>query len=270
MTIALVLMIFGTLVKDAIPVLRTVKLGHLLFGMNWYPVSEPAEFGMLPMLYGSAVITLTATIIAVPLGLATAIYIGEIAPPRIKNILKTLIEGLSAIPSVVLGFIGAIIVAPAIKSFLGLPTGLTAFTGGIILAFMAIPTIVSISEDALSTVPRQYKEASLALGATHWQTIVRVIVPAARSGVVASVMLGIGRAIGETMAVLMVTGNANFIGKSIFVPARAMTATIAAEMGEAVQQSEHYYALFFVGLCLFAITFVINLVADVALGRNRR
>lgn len=270
LTILFVIGIFAILVRDAYPILKSVAVGDLLLGQYWYPISEPAEYGMLPIVYGSIVVTAIAAVIAIPLGIATAVFIGEIAPAKVRDVLKSVIEGLSALPSVVLGFIGALMIAPLIKEAFNLPTGLTAFSGGLVLAFMSLPTIVSITEDALSTVPRQYKEASLALGATHWQTISRVLVPAARSGIVAAIMLGLGRAIGETMAVIMVTGNSASIAFNIFRPARTMTATIAQEMGECVQYSDHYFALFFVGLVLFAITFVINLIADMALRRNRR
>jgi phosphate transport system permease protein len=208
-------------------------------------------------------------VIAVPLGLITAIYLGEIAPPWQREVLKPLIEMLAGIPSIVLGFLGWVALAPIIQA-LGAPTGLTAFTGALILAYMALPTIISISEDALYAVPKDYRDGALAIGATQWQTIWRVVLPAARSGIVIAVMLGIGRAIGETMAVLMVTGNAANIpalGPGLFFqPVRTMTATIAAEMGEVAQGSLHYSMLFGIGILLFVITFIINLVTGRFIG----
>ena len=206
--------------------------------------------------------------IAVPLGLASAIYVAEVAPPKLRDILKSGIELLAAFPSIVLGFIGIVTLAPFLKSVFHLSSGLTALAGSIMLAFMAMPTIVSIIEDAIVSVPKNYREGSLALGATHWQTIYRVVLPAASSGILAAVMLGIGRVIGETMAVLMITGNAAVLPTSILQPVRTLTATIAAEMGEAVSGSEHYYALFAIGIVLFIISFVINLLADLFLHRK--
>ena len=209
-------------------------------------------------------VTLGATLIAVPIGIASAVYISEVASGKIKEILKSGIEILAAIPSVVMGFIGMMTLVPWVKSTFHIPTGLTAFSGAVMLAFMAMPTIVSIAEDALNAVPRRYKEAALALGSTRWQAIWRVVLPAASSGIVAAVMLGIGRVVGETMAVMMITGNAARIPDSIFQPVRTLTATIAAEMGETVRGSDHYFALFAIGIVLFIITFFINLIADLA------
>jgi phosphate transport system permease protein len=207
---------------------------------------------------------------AVPLGIAAAFYIAEVAPFRLRNILKSFVEILSAIPSVVLGFLGITILVPFLKRFLDLPTGLTAFAGSIMLAFMAMPTIISISEDAINAVPREYKEGAIALGATHWQTLHRVIIHGALPGIIAAAMLGIGRVFGETMAVMMVTGNAAVIPHSLFEPVRTLTATIAAEMGEAAKGSPHYYALFAIGIVLFVISFLINLTADLFLNRGRK
>jgi len=219
---------------------------------------------------GSVVVTVGAVAIALPLGLATAIYIGEIAPRWVREILKPLIEVLAGIPSVVLGFLGMVAVAPLVRRYLGMPTGLTAFTGSVMLAYMALPTIISVAEDAIDAVPRAYRDGAYALGATHWQTIWRVVLPAARSGIIIAVMLGIGRAIGETMAVMMVTGNAARMPVGLdafFKPVRTMTATIAAEMGEVAQGSTHYHVLFAVGLILFVITFIINAVASIVIIR---
>ena len=267
-TVAVVLLLFIFLLRDSLPTFRTAPLAELLFGRNWYPLS--GVFGMLPLILGSLLVTAGAVAIGVPIGVAAAVYIGEIAHPKIREVLKPAVETLAAIPSVVIGFLGLVLLAPWIKQIFNLPTGLTALAGSIMLAFMAMPTIISISEDALNAVPREYRAGSLALGATKWQTISRVVVPAAKSGIVAAVMLGIGRAIGETMAVLMVTGNAAVIPHTFLEPVRTMTATIAAEMGETVQYSAHYHALFAVGSVLFLITFAINLIADLALHRSGR
>ncbi len=268
--IVFVILIFAFLAKEGIALFKTYHPFDFLAGTRWYPISDPPRFGILPLLLGSIVMTLGATAISVPLGIACALFIGEIVPKSLREILKAGVELLAAIPSIVIGFIGMVTLAPFVKNLFHLPTGLTALSGSITLAFMAIPTIVSIMEDAITAVPRSYREGSLALGATHWQTIYRVVIPAASSGIVASVMLGIGRVIGETMAVMMITGNAAVIPKTILEPVRTMTATIAAEMGEAVQGSEHYFALFAIGLVLFVITFIINMTADIILHRKRK
>ena len=267
-SIIFVILIFIFLVKEGFSIFRTVKLTDFLCGEKWYPISDPARFGILPLILGSFFVTLGAAIISVPLGIASAVYIAEIASPKIREILKSGIEILAAIPSVVIGFIGMTTLVPFVKKSFALPTGLTAFTGAVTLAFMAMPTIVSVAEDAITAVPKKYKEAALALGATHWQAIWRVVLRAASSGIIAAVMLGIGRVIGETMAVMMVTGNAARIPTSIFQPVRTLTATIAAEMGETVQGSDHYFALFSIGIVLFVITFLINLAADLAVHRK--
>ncbi len=269
-SIFFVVLIFLFLLKEGLSVFQIVTPCDFLFGKSWYPISEPAQLGILPLMMGSLIITLGATIISVPIGVACAVYIAEVAPSRIKEILKAGIELLAAIPSVVLGFIGMMTLVPWIKNVFHLPTGLTALSGSVMLAFMAMPTIVSIAEDALYSVPKSYKEGALALGATHWQTIYRIIVPAASSGILAAVMLGIGRVIGETMAVMMITGNAAVIPTSILQPVRTLTATIAAEMGEAVVGSEHYFALFAIGIVLFIISFIINVTSDLFLHRERK
>lgn len=267
--IAIVVLIFIFLLKESIYFFLNNNLFGILLGMDWYPISEPPKFGFLPLILGSVLVTVGAIVIAVPVGLAAAIYISEVAPGWFKEILKTGIELLAAIPSIVLGFIGIVVLAPFIRNLFNLPSGLTALAGSIMLAFMAMPTIVSIIEDAINSVPKSYREGSLALGATHLQTIRRVILPAASSGILAAIMLGIGRVIGETMAVLMVTGNAAIMPTSILQPVRTLTATIAAEMGEVIQGSMHYYALFGIGFVLFVITFFINLAADMFLHRKK-
>lgn len=265
--IIIVVLIFLFLVREGYPTFTEISPGNLLSD-RWYPIED--RYGILPLLVGSLMVTAGAVIIAVPLGLVTAIYLGEIAPVWQREILKPVIEILAGIPSIVLGFFGWIVLAPAIQK-LGAPSGLTAFTGSLILAYMSLPTIVSITEDALYSVPREYRDGSLAIGATRWQTIWRVVVPAARSGIVIAVMLGIGRAIGETMAVMLVTGNAAHIPEGagfLFQPVRTMTATIAAEMGEVAQGSLHYSVLFGIGIILFVITFLINSLASWLVGGN--
>jgi phosphate transport system permease protein len=269
-SIGFMLLIFLFLLREGVPLFFEVPLGNL-FGTRWYPTFD--LFGTLPLVLGSLLITVSAIIIAVPLGVATAVFVREVAPGWAREVLKPMIEVLAGIPSVVLGFFGMTLIAPLIRETLGVATGLTAFTGALILAYMALPTIISVAEDALDAVPKSYRDAGLAMGATQWQTIWRVVVPAARSGMVMAVMLGMGRAIGETMAVMMVTGNAARMPltlDSLFRPARTMTATIAAEMGEVAQGSVHYHALFGIGITLFLLTFAINLAAASAIFRRRR
>jgi len=282
MSIVLVILIFVFLLRDALPLFKTTSLGSVLTGREWYPTDDHPRFGFLPLIIGSAMVTIGAVAFAVPIGVAAAIYVAELAPRRLREFLKPAIEMVAAVPSVVIGFIGLVILGPLLQKWFHMESGSVALTGSIMLAFMALPTIVSIAEDALASVPRDYAAGSLAIGATKWQTVWRVMLPAARPGIVAATMLGVGRAIGETMTVLMVTGNAfaqtrmvgdklvNVLPYTLFQPVRTMTATIAAEMGETVQYSSHYNALFTLGLCLFIITFAINLVADVALHRTPR
>ena len=269
-TIGFVLLIFLFLLREGLPVFTEVPLKNL-FGTLWYPTFD--HFGMLPLILGSALVTVLSVVIALPLGVATAVFIREIAPGWVREILKPLIEILAGIPSVVLGFFGMNVISPMVREVFGAPTGLTAFTGSVVLAYMALPTIISVAEDALDAVPRSYRDAALAMGATKWQTIWHVVVPAGRSGIAMAVMLGMGRAIGETMAVMMVTGNAARmpldIG-AIFKPARTLTATIAAEMGEVAKGSTHYHALFGIGIVLFVLTFLINLLAAMAIFKKRR
>jgi phosphate transport system permease protein len=268
-TIVIIALIFIFLLREGASAFLDLPPRQLL-STRWYPIE--AFFGFMPLLVGSLIVTIGAVIIAVPLGLTTAIYLGEIAPARQVEILKPLIEVLAGIPSIVLGFLGWVVLAPLVQAA-GAPTGLTGFTGSLILAYMALPTIISISEDALYAVPKAYRDGALAIGATKWQTTWRVVLPAARSGLVIAVMLGVGRAIGETMAVMMVTGNAANIpplGLGMgFEPVRTMTATIAAEMGEVERGSLHYSTLFALGIVLFVITFLINSLASWLVGGQR-
>ncbi len=268
--IVFVTMIFIFLLREGAPALTELELSNL-FQLRWYPIE--AYFGLLPLIGGSLIVTLGAALFAVPLGLASAIFIAEIAPRWSRELLKPLVEILGGLPSVMLGFVGILIIVPAIRTTLDIPTGLTAFTGALLLGGMAIPTIVSVAEDALDSVPKTYRDASLAMGATRWQTIWRVTLPAARSGVLTAIMLGIGRAIGETMTVMMVTGNAPVFPtglNALFKPARTMTATIAAEMGEVANGSVHYHVLFLIGIVLFLISLAVNLAAATVVFRQQR
>jgi len=263
-------MIFVFLFKEGSPALIRVPLENFL-QLRWYPIED--RFGLLPLIGGSLIVTLGAAIFSVPLGLVSAVYIAEVAPRWAREILKPLVEVLGGLPSVMLGFIGILVIVPALRQALNLPTGLTAFTGALILGGMAIPTIVSVAEDALDAVPKTYREAALAMGATRWQTIWKVTLPAAKSGVLTAVMLGVGRAIGETMTVMMVTGNAAVFPTgfgALFKPVRTMTATIAAEMGEVASGSTHYHVLFLIGIILFLISLTVNLVAASVVFRQRK
>jgi phosphate transport system permease protein len=268
--ILFVLLIFYFLISEGLPALGEVSL-HSLLGTRWYPIEE--YYGLLPLISGSLMVTLGATAIAMPIGIGTAVFIAEVAPRWAREILKPLVEVLGGLPSVVLGLIGFLILSPALRVNLNLATGLTAFTGSLLLAAISIPTIISVAEDALDSVPRSYRDAALALGATEWQTIWRVTLPAARSGVLTAGMLGVGRAIGETMTVMMVTGNAPVLANSLrmlFMPARTMTATIAAEMGEVARGSVHYHVLFLIGIGLFMISLVVNVTASAVVFRQRK
>lgn len=268
--IVFVLMIFLFLLREGLPALTEVPL-RSLFSVRWYPIED--LFGILPLIGGSIVVTIGAGLVAIPLGVGTAIFIAEIAPRWAREILKPLIEVLAGIPSVVLGFLGFILLASLFRRLFNLPTGLSAFTGSLLLGAISIPTIVSVAEDALDAVPRAYRDSALAIGATEWQTIWMVTLPAARSGVLTAIMLGIGRAIGETMTVLLVTGNAPTLPTgldALFKPIRTMTATIAAEMGEVASGSTHYHVLFFIGITLFIISLAINITASAVVFRQRR
>ncbi len=263
-------MIFIFLLQEGLPAIQEVNLSTL-FSSRWYPIED--YFGILPLIGGSILITLGAISIAVPFGIGTAVYLSEIAPRWIRDILKPFIEILGGLPSVVLGFLGILILSPFLRKLLDLPTGLTALTGAILLGGIAIPTVVSVAEDALDAVPKSFRDASLAMGATEWQTIWRVTLPAARSGVLTSIMLGVGRAIGETMTVMMVTGNAPILPKGIsdlFSPVRTMTATIAAEMGEVANGSVHYHVLFLIGIVLFLISLIVNITASSVVFRQKK
>lgn len=268
-SILIVTLIFFFLGKEAGPFLVEPGLSALM-DTRWVPVSFQKEtFGLLPLITGSLLVTVLATVLAVPFGVCSAVYISELATDTERELFKPFIEVLAGIPSVVLGFFGLVVMAPLVKKIFGLQTGLNALTGSLLLALMATPTIISISEDTIRSVPRSYKEASLALGASKLQTIWKVTVPASLSGIIAAVMLGMGRVVGETMAVMMVTGNAAIITVSPFESVRTMTATIAAEMGEVAFGSDHYRALFCVGLVLLLVTFILNVIAQKVLKKYR-
>lgn len=261
-SIVVLALIIIFLFMEGVPIFGVVSLKGFLFGTEWYPTYDPPEFGIWPLIVGSIIVTLFSALIAVPLGVLSAIYIAELAPPLVKEIFKPVIELLAGLPSVVLGFFGMAILAPWLQQTFDLPTGLNILNASLILALMAVPTISSIAEDALYSVPQEFKEASYALGATPFETITRVVVPAALSGISTAVILGMARAIGETMVVLMVAGGAAAIPESIFDSVRPMPASIAAEMGEAPFRSDHYHALFATGIVLFFMTLGFNLVAD--------
>ncbi|WP_245709704.1 phosphate ABC transporter permease subunit PstC [Flavobacterium degerlachei] len=249
--------------------LDKISVFKFLSDEEWFPTAEPvAQMGVKPLIYGTLLVSFGAIVLALPIGLFAAIYLSEIAKKRTRNFLKPLIELLAGIPSVVYGFFGLVIIVPLIQSVFNLPVGETALAGSVVLAIMALPTIITISEDAMRNTPRAMKEASLALGASHWQTIYKVVIPYSASGITAGAILGIGRAIGETMAVLMVTGNAAVIPHTFLAPVRTIPATIAAELGEAANGGLHYEALFALGCILFVITFGINMLVEMVTNKQ--
>lgn len=248
---------------------QTFSISDFFFGKEWMPTATPtAQYGILPLILGTLLVSIVAILIALPLGLGVAIYLSELASKRVRRLLKPVIELLAGIPSVVYGFFGLVVLVPIVQNGLNLPVGETAFTGSLLLAIMALPTIITVAEDSMRNTPRAMREASLALGATHWQTIYKVIIPYAKSGISAAVVLGIGRAIGETMAVLMVTGNAAVMPNSLFDPIRSIPATIAAELGESPAGGAHYQSLFLLGCVLFLLTLVISISAEIISKRH--
>ncbi len=267
-TILFLIMIF--LFKEGLPIFNTVSVKEFLFGEYWYPTSEPADFGIFSLIVASLAVTFLSALISVPLGVMTAIYLAEIASHKVGEIVKPLVELLAALPSVVIGFFGMVLVAPFLQEVFDVPTGLNLFNAALMLAFMAVPTICSISEDAIHSVPVALKEASLALGATHLETIIKVIIPASISGICTGIILGMSRAVGETMVVLMIAGGAAMVPESVFDPVRPMPASIASEMGEAPIGSDHYYALFATGIVLFILTLIFNIIADYITNKYRQ
>ncbi len=261
-SILVIFLIMLFLFLEGVPIFKVVSVFDFIFGEGWYPTHDfDPEFGIFPLLIGSISVTLVSGAIAIPLGIMTAIYLAEIATPKMAEIIKPLVEMLNALPSVVIGFFGMVIVAPFLQSVFDIPTGLNLLNASVMLAFMAVPTITSISEDAIFSVPGELREASLALGATQWQTIRNVVLPASLSGISTAVILGMARSIGETMVVLMVAGGAALIPQSLLDPVRPMPASIAAEMAEAPFGSDHYHALFAIGLVLFLFTLILNILA---------
>jgi phosphate transport system permease protein len=261
--IIFVIAIFIFVLKEGVGALSQISLKEFLTSPYWRPTSQVREqYGILALMTGTLAVTALAMVLAVPIGLGAAVYISEFSSPRVKETLKIIIELLAAIPSVVWGFIGYMVVGPIIINATGAPVGVNVLNGGIILALMSVPVIVSVSEDALRAVPDSYREAAQALGANKWETVYRVLFPAAKNGLLAAVLLGVGRSIGETMAVLMCTGHAVQMPHSVLDPVRTLTATIAAELGEAVRGDTHYRVLFLIGIVLFVFAFVVNLTAD--------
>jgi phosphate transport system permease protein len=258
------------LFMEGLPIFQKVSVKAFLLGNLWYPTSEPPDFGIFALIMASVTVTAVASLISIPLGVMTAVYLAEVASWRLREVVKPIVELLAALPSVVIGFFGMVVVAPLLQDLLNVATGLNLFNAALMLAFMSVPTICSISEDAIFGVPAELKEASLALGATHWETIWRVVIPASISGISTAVILGMSRAIGETMVVLMVAGGAAMVPTGLFDPVRPMPASIAAEMAEAPFRGDHYHALFATGIVLFAFTFLFNLVADYVSNRYRQ
>jgi len=258
------------LFMEGLPIFKKVSVKAFLLGKLWYPTSDPPDFGIFALIMASVAVTAVASLISIPLGVMTAVYLAEVASWRLREVVKPVVELLAALPSVVIGFFGMVVVAPLLQDLLNVATGLNLFNAALMLAFMSVPTICSISEDAIFGVPAELKEASLALGATHWETIWRVVIPASISGISTAVILGMSRAIGETMVVLMVAGGAAMVPASLFDPVRPMPASIAAEMAEAPFRGDHYYALFATGIVLFAFTFFFNLVADYVSNKYRQ
>jgi phosphate transport system permease protein len=270
LTIVVLLGIIALLLKEGLPAFWYTPPWEFFFGTKWYPVSEPPTFGIMPFFVATLWITLVATAISVPIGVACAAYLAEVAPAKVRETVKPIIEILAGVPSVVMGFIGLMLLSPLVQSAFNLNTGLCGLTAGIMLSLMSLPIIISVSEDALRAVPDDFREASYALGATKWETIRHVCIPGALSGITAAVMLGVGRAIGETMTVLMVAGGALAVPVSPTEPMMPMTAAIASGIGNAVRGGLQYQALFAIGLILFILTLAVNLIADRVLERQKR
>lgn len=263
-------MIMVFLIMEGLPIFQEVSVADFLLGKYWYPTSDPVDFGIFPLIMATLSVTAVSSAIAIPLGVMSAIYLAEIAGPRTRAWVKPIVELIEGLPTVVIGFFGMVVVAPWLQQVFEMPTGLNLLNASVMLGFMSVPTITSVSEDAIYSVPREMKEASLGLGATHWETITRVILPASLSGISTAVILGISRAVGETMVVLMVAGGAAMVPGSLFDPVRPMPASIAAEMAEAPFRSDHYHALFAIGLVLFIFTFCFNAFADYLANKHKQ
>ncbi|MBK7937161.1 MAG: phosphate ABC transporter permease subunit PstC [Lewinellaceae bacterium] len=263
LSVAILFGIFALLLFNGVKAFAHVQPSEFFLGTIWNPAAyDRPQYGIISLIFSTLLITSGAMLIAVPLGIGTAAYLAEMAPASVYRFLKPAIELFAGIPSVAVGFIGITVVAPAIARIFGLNNGLNALNGSLLLAIMALPTIITVSEDAIRAVPTTFREASFALGASPWVTLRRVTLPAALSGILAAVMLGFGRALGETMTVLMATGNALAFPNGFFDPVRTMTAAIAIELGETARDTTHYYALFAVGAVLFVISLVVNVLSE--------
>lgn len=270
LVIAVLAGIFLMLLWNTTAFLLKVKPLDFITGTQWAPSGEEAVYGILPLLVSTSIVTFGAMAIAIPLGIGTAAFLSEYAGKRLKSILKPAIEMLAAVPSVAIGFLGIVLVGPGIARMSGQSNGLNALNGAILLAVMALPTIITVAEDAINSVPQSYREASYGVGANRWQTLRKVTIPSAAPGIIAAVMLGVGRAIGETMTVLMATGNVSAFPKGFFHSVRTITATIAIEMGEVPYQTTHYFALFAIAAVLFIITLMVNLAGEYFVNRFRK
>jgi phosphate transport system permease protein len=266
-SVVAVLLITLMIFIEAFPALRETGVWQFVSGMKWKPTGDPPQYGILPMIVGSIYVTGLALLFGLPIGLATSVFMTEIAPPKVAAVIRRAIEILAGIPSVVYGFFGLMLVVPIVQTIGG--SGLSILSAGIILAIMILPTLISVSENALRAVPAEYKEGSLALGASHWQTIYRVQIPAARSGLLAATVLGMGRAVGETMAVILVAGNIPIIPDSLLKPIRTMTVNIVLEMGYVQPGSIHYSALFATAAVLFVFIMLLNFAVR-ALTKERK
>ncbi|MFD1256628.1 phosphate ABC transporter permease subunit PstC [Mucilaginibacter terrae] len=270
MVIAILAGIFLMLLWNTMAFFLKVQPWDFITGTQWSPSGNPATYGILPLLVSTSLVTLGAMTIAIPLGIGTASFLSDYAGKTLKSILKPAIEMLAAVPSVAIGFLGIVVLGPGIANITGQANGLNALNGAILLSVMSLPTIITITQDALQGVPNSYKEASYSVGAGKWQTLIQVTIPAAAPGILAAVMLGVGRAIGETMTVLMATGNASAFPKGFFYSVRTITATIAIEMGEVPYQTTHYYALFAIATVLFLMTLLVNLVGEHFVNKFRK
>jgi phosphate transport system permease protein len=259
--IAVLFLIMLFLFKEGLPIFSKISVKDFVFGMEWFPTSGNPRYGVFPLIVASLSVTAIASVIAVPLSIVIAVYLSELARPMVREIVKPMIEVIASIPSVVIGFFGMVVIAPALQDAFDLNTGLNLFNAALMLAFMAVPTIASISEDAISSVPGTLKESSYALGANRLETIVHITLPAARSGILTAAFLGVSRVVGETMVVLMIAGGAGMLPDSLFAPVRPLTSSIAAEMAEAPSGGDHYHALFAIGIILFVITLFFNLIS---------
>ncbi len=270
-SLAVLALIMIFLFMEGLPTFGFISVKNFIFGMEWYPTDEARpDYGIFPLFAASGAVTVLSSLLAIPLGVMSAVYLAEIASPRVRAVAKPVVEMLASLPSVVIGFFGMVVFAPFLQEFLDIPVGLNLFNASVMLAFMSVPTIASVSEDAIYAVPRELKEASLALGATHLETLIRVTIPAALSGIGTAVILGMSRAIGETMVVLMVAGGGALVAAANFGPHRANTASIAAENAAGPVRGNHYHALFATAMVLFLVTLFFNVLADYISHKHRQ